>query len=260
MDILHALGVPVVRYIRILVDFNIFVYKTILSFKRNLKHGKHIILRVTSFQVLFTAVDAIPLVILLSVFLFSAIIMQVDMFVPQVGAGIFLGKIFTILVVRELAPLIISFILIARSGTAIAAELSSMVVNQEIYSLKVLGLDPLYFIVAPRVIGMTISLLCLSFIFTVVTIVGGMLLSNYYLYVPTAQYMDGVFSSITPLDIGINIFKSILFGFIISFICCFYGISTRYASTEIPQMTTKAVISSFFWCFIISAFITVLYY
>ncbi|HRZ86653.1 MAG TPA: ABC transporter permease [bacterium] len=260
MDIIEKIGAPFSHRLTSLFNFGYFVSETIASFFRNVRYGRRLLFRNAAFQVLFTAVDAVPIVTLLSIFIFSAIVKQVGTYVPQSGAGLFLGKMFVILIIRELAPIIISFVVIARSGTAIAAELSSMMVHEEISSLKVLGIDPLYFIVIPRVVGITVSILCLSMFFTVLTIVGGMLLANYYFAVPLHQFLEGVLDNMTPLDVLINILKSVLFGLTISGLCCYYGLSTKYSPTEIPQMTTKAVINSMICCFVFSAAITLVYY
>jgi len=260
MAFIDAIGAPLAHRMQSISRFTVFVNDTMKALFKNIRYGKRLFMRTTALQVVFTAVDALPITFLLSVFIFSAVVKQIDVFVPKIGAGFFIAQVFVILIVRELAPLIIAFVIIARSGTAIASEISSMMVHDEMNSLKVLGIDPLYLIVVPRVIGITVSMLCLSFFFTVTTILGGMLLANYYLLVPLGQYLDGIFSYVTPLDVSINIIKSLLFGLTIAFVCCYYGMSTRYSPTEIPQVTTKAVIDSLIWCFVISATITIMFY
>lgn len=260
MAFIDTIGAPLAHRVHSVVSFTIFIGDTVKAIFRNIRFGRRLFIRNTALQIVFTAVDAIPITFLLSVFIFSAVVKQIDVFVPKIGAGFFIAQVFVILIVRELAPLIVAFVIIARSGTAIASELSSMMVHDEINSFKVLGIDPLYLIVAPRIIGITASMLCLSFFFTVTTILGGMLLANYYLLVPLGQYLDGIFAYVTPLDVSINIIKSTIFGLTISFVCCYYGMSTRYSPTEIPQVTTKAVIDSLIWCFVISATITIMFY
>jgi phospholipid/cholesterol/gamma-HCH transport system permease protein len=260
MATIDNIGAPLAHRLQSIVYFTLFVGSTFKAFFKNIRYGNRLFIRATALQIIFTAVDALPITFLLSVFIFSAVVKQIDVFVPQIGAGFFIAQVFVILIVRELAPLIVAFVVIARSGTAIASEISSMMVHDEVNSLRVLGIDPLYLIVAPRIIGITVSLLCLSFFFTVTTILGGMLLVNYYLFVPIGQYLDGIFSYVTPLDVAINVIKSFIFGLTISFVCCYYGMSTRYSPTEIPQVTTKAVIDSLIWCFVISAVITIIFY
>jgi len=98
------------------------------------------------------------------------------------GAIEFIGKILNVVLIRELGPMITAFIVAARSGSAITAEISTMKVNEEVDALELLGIDPLKFIVFPRIIGVSISLIFLYIYFATIGIFGG-----FFIYYLTAE-------------------------------------------------------------------------
>ena len=152
---------------------------------------------------------------------------------------IYKALIFTL--VRDIGPIIVSFIVIARSGTAIATELGNMVVNREYDALRVMGVSPVSYLVVPRVFGVALSQLLLIIYFIVVGFFGGFLVSNIFLPLPFVDFIDSLARDITLADLMTMVFKVVVSGFFIGVISCYHGLSVRRTFTDVPQRTIKAV-------------------
>ena len=163
-----------------------------------------------------------------------------------VGQTDWIYKVLVSALVRDIGPFIVSFIIIARSGTAIATELGNMVVNQEYDALRVMGISPISYLVAPRVLGLVLSLLLIIIYFIVIGFFGGFLVSNVFLALPLIDFIDHLVNDLTQADLLIMIIKVVLSGFFIGVISCYYGISVRRTFTDVPQKAIKAVGTSIF--------------
>src|SRR5207253_1941163 len=167
-------------------------------------------------QILFTGVDALPVVGAIALMLGLIIIIQAGTTLPQVGAGAFLAKIIELTVVRELGPLLTAFIVIWRSGTAISTELGNMRVAKEITALEAMGISPIRFLVMPRLVGAVVAMVCLTVYFDMTAIVGGFLMAKLKLTIPLAVYIDEIGASLSFADLLITVIKSVLFGFAVA--------------------------------------------
>ncbi|MEW6066872.1 MAG: ABC transporter permease [Nitrospirota bacterium] len=212
--------------------------------------------RVLYKQIYFTGIEASSKIIIIGALIGIVIITQVT---NIVGANASLiGKILIWTVVRELGPLFAAIIIIARSCTATAAELGSMKVSREIENLKIMGINPIDYLIVPRIAGITISVFILTFYFQISSIAGGLALSTMFVDIPFLQQLENIFSILRPFEIGISLLKSIAFGMVISTVSCYHGLRVHSSITEIPQVTTMAVMQSLFLIFIFDVIITIL--
>jgi phospholipid/cholesterol/gamma-HCH transport system permease protein len=211
-------------------------------------------------QVLFTGVDALPVISLVSLAIGAIAIIQSLTLLPRFGGESLVGNILVTVIVRELGPLLTGFIVIGRSGTAITAEIGNMVVSHEIEALESMGVDPIRYIVIPRVLGVTISLVVLNVYFDLFAIIGGFLVSKMVLVTSFMTFLERLQESVLASDIIISLAKGCIFGIIVSFICTFQGFSVRASSTEVPQMTTKAVVNAITFLFLADGVVTFIYY
>src|SRR3989338_2354507 len=211
-------------------------------------------------QILFTGVEAMKVVTIIALLLGFVTIIQTVTQLPKVGGEALIGKMLVLVVVRELGPMLTAFIIIGRSGTAIAIEIGNMIVNHEIEAIEMMGINPLRFIVLPRLIGVTIAVACLSLYFTIVALFGGFLFSKFFTFYPFPVFLDHLGSAFGVWDLTVNIMKCTLFGVIVAAICCYRGFTVKFSSTEVPQVTTKAVVGSIYVCFLINAVITAFFY
>jgi phospholipid/cholesterol/gamma-HCH transport system permease protein len=172
-----------------------------------------------------------------------------------------LGSLMSQIVLRELAPLFTSIIVIGRSATAVATEIGNMKVNHEIEALETLGIDPIHYLAAPRIIGMTVSLIFLVLYFFFIALIGGYLFSNIFfnIQLPFDEYIGIVFEKMELRDIGISMLKSFFFGLFISAIACYKGLKIEKSITFVPVVATQTVVSSMTAVFFFYAYFTIIF-
>ncbi|MFQ5735269.1 MAG: MlaE family ABC transporter permease [Thermodesulfobacteriota bacterium] len=211
-------------------------------------------------QIYFTAYEAIPIVSWIALILGLIVVTQALSILPRLGGEGLIGEMLVWVVVRELGPVIASVIVIARSGTAIAAELGTMKISREIAALEVMGIDPMHYLVMPRVIGTAVSVFALTVYFEVISIGGGYLLAGFGKKVAFSVYMSSILGAMGFVEVGVSILKSILFGLITGTVCSYHGLMVQRSITQIPQEVTKAVIGSLGLVFVTDAAITILFF
>ena len=213
-------------------------------------------------QLLFTGVEALGFIFLIAVLVGLSVVVQLQMRLSEIGQSDLFGSILVIVIVRELAPLLVNFIIIGRSGTAIATELANMRVLGEISVLDAQGLDPFRYLVMPRALAMMISIFCLTLFFIAIALDSGFfsgLLMNVGGNLLRA-YGDTLARALHPGDAYNIIAKTFVPGLITAVICATEGLNVRGAITEVPQASTRAVVRSTTALFIICAIVSFLTY
>ncbi len=211
-------------------------------------------------QVLFTGVEAVPFVALLALLTALSLVVQGQVQLGGLGQSDLFGKLLVVVLVRELGPLLISMVVIARSGSAIAAEVANMRVAGEIQALEWSGIDPFRYLVVPRLGGVCISLVCLVLLFIAFSLAGGFVLS--LLLVPGAPDLDRftalLAQHLTPFDAVILLAKTVVPGLLITAIACKEGLGGPGIITEVPRATTRGVVRAITAVFVWDALITAL--
>ncbi len=224
------------------------------------KRGRSIIFRVLVMQVYFTGVQAIRVVGVVGIALGSVIIIQLFTQIPAGAVSGIAGKVMVLVVMRELGPLITAIIVLGRSGTAITTEIGNMIVNNELEALEMMGIDPLQFLIAPRVVGMVIALTFLFIYFVAISFLGGFLIANLVVSLPLDVFFESVFRGAAISDLSVGILKSIMFGAVIAAVAVYYGFQVRQSITEVPQVTTQSVVKSIFMIFVVNTILTIIFY
>lgn len=207
-------------------------------------------------QIFFTGLQAVSIIVSIAVILGTVIIAQV---VSLVGAnGSLAGKVLVWVVLRELAPLLTAMIVIARSGTAIATELGYMRINGEIDAIEMMGIPSARYLILPRVCGVTVAVVVLAVYFVLTAFAGGFAVASLVWHISYDQFSQGILASLGPNEIVVFFCKSVLFGLFVSAACCCYGLRVHKSSTEVPQMATRAVITSLFLIFFLDGLVTYL--
>ena len=160
------------------------------------------------------------------------------------GGTEMLGSLLVVTIVRELGPLVTALIVIARSGAAVASEIGNMRVNREIEALEVMGINPLSYIVFPRIVGGMISVLCLAYYFNLISLIGGFFVSSAIHDLPFSFYFESLANAFVAEDVILFFVKNGFSGLMIFSIACTQGLSVALSSHEVPQVTTKAVVHS----------------
>jgi phospholipid/cholesterol/gamma-HCH transport system permease protein len=218
------------------------------------------IFSVVASQVYFTGYQALPLISVLSIASGAAVVLQSSSQFNLLGGGSMVGQLMVMIVVRELGPLLTALIVIARSGTAVASEIGNMKANREIDALETMGIDPLSYIVFPRLIGGVISVVCLSMYFVYFAILSGYVFSKILLNMPLSFYANAISQAITVADVYLLMLKIFFSGSIIFMICCYQGLLVKRGPHEVPQVTTKAVMNCIIYVVGFNLFVTVMSY
>lgn len=218
------------------------------------------ILKVVLNQIYFTGWQALPIISILALPAGGMVILQSALQLTLFGNQDMVGQLLIVLIVRELSPIITALVVIARSGTAIASELGNMRVNREIEALESMGINPLSYIVFPRIAGGLVSVLCLAFAFNVVALMGGYFVTRLIHDFNLDFYLSILSKSFTELDLILFLIKNVYCGIIVFAISCYQGLSVKHGSFEVPQVTTKAVLNSIFFVVGFFLFLTILVY
>ncbi len=216
--------------------------------------------RVLTMQILFTGVEALSVVAVLSVALGAVIIVQGLSLLPQFGQGRLIYSILITVITRELGPILTAFIIAARSGTAIATELGNMVTSHEIEAYVATGIDPISYLVVPRFLGVTISMVVLNLYFNIFGLLGSYVVTQLVRSIGFIEYFSSLLGAITVVDVVSSLIKSVVFGAIVSTVATYYGFKVERSYTEVPQMAIKSVGQGFTLLIIANALLTLVYY
>lgn len=213
-------------------------------------------------QILFTGYEATRFIAMVAFMVGISVVVQMQVWLARVGQTGLLGPVLVMVVIRELGPLLVNFIVIGRSGAAIATELGNMKSTGEVDVLDAQGLDPFIYLVVPRVIGVAVSVFCLTIIFIIFSFLSGYL-SGLLLGANPGQFVlfvESVFRALSPADVVNLLVKTFVPGALTGAICCMEGLSAGYSMTEVPQVTTRSVVRSVGALFVVSAVMSVLTY
>ncbi len=241
---------------------NIFVmiYLSIRAAIYDQAQGWRTVISVVSAQIYFTGWQAVPIVSILALASGGIVILQSTTQLSLVGGSSMLGHLLVAITVRELSPLLTALIVIARSGTAVASEIGMMRLNKEIEALEVMGINPLSFIVFPRLMGGIISVVCLGFYFNIVALLGGYLVTRIIQDMPFHYYVEALSNAIMFEDFALFLIKNTFSGAIIFVISSYQGMLVKLGPHEVPQVTTKAVMNSIIYVVSFNLIVTLLSY
>ncbi len=206
-----------------------------------------------------TGITALPIVALIA-FLISVIIAYMSARqLSGLGADIYVVDLVTIGVLRELGVLLTAIIVAGRSGSAFAAELGSMKLNQEVDALITTGVDPFEVLVLPRVVGLTIALPLLTVVSDIVGLAGGAFLCRFLLDMPFSQYFGRVNDAIGDTTFWVGLVKAPVFALLIAAAGCYRGLQVRDSARELGRLVTVAVVESIFFVILADALFAVLF-
>ena len=207
-----------------------------------------------------TGITAIPIVSLIA-FLITVIIAYIAAQQARAyGAEIFVVDIVTVGVLRELGVLLTAIIVAGRSGSAFAAEIGAMKLNEEVDALHAIGVDIHEVLIVPRVVGLVIALPLLTVIADGIGLTGGALLCHWLLDMPLPLYLDRVQDAIAPTTFWVGIIKAPFFGLLIALSGTYRGLQVRDSSRELGRLTTVAVVQSIFLVIFANAIFAIVFW
>ena len=208
-----------------------------------------------------TGVDALPIVGLISFLLGLIMAFMSSAQLQQFGANIYVASLVSLAMTRELGPIMTAIIVAGRSGSAFAAEIGTMKINEEVDALFTMGMDPTRFLVVPKIIASVVMVPLLTLFSDVFAIAGGVIVGVAMLDLTVNSYMAQTIKTLSLFDVFWGFLKSGVFAFLIAWIGCLRGFQVRGGAAAVGRATTSAVVSSIFLIILTdSAFAVILRY
>lgn len=186
-------------------------------------------------------IDSLFLCIVTGIFGGAVLALQAYHGFSKLGGTSMIGPVVATTMIRELGPILTGIMVAGRAGSAIAAELASMQVNEQIDALKTLAIDPLKYLVAPRLIAALAMLPLLGFFTMLAGIVGGFCMVEFQLHLNGARYLAALQETTTLYEILVGLFKTAVFGMLIAVIATFQGLHVQGGTQEVARATTNTV-------------------
>lgn len=206
-----------------------------------------------------TGITAIPIVSLIA-FLISVIVAYLGaQQLSKFGASIFVVDLVTISVLREMGVLLTAIIVAGRSGSAFAAEIGVMRLNEETDALRAMGMNPVEVLVVPRILALVIALPLLTIIADGMGLAGGGLLSLLSLHIPLPQFTSRMRESLAPTTFWAGLIKAPVFAVLIGMVGAYRGMQVRESARELGRLTTVAVVQSIFMVILADALFAILF-
>lgn len=205
-------------------------------------------------------VQLLPIAAFLGAALGFLIIGQTVSLLTKFGAQGLIGTVMVTVVVRELGPLVAALLVLGRVGTAIVVELGTARALGEVEALEALGIDPVHYLVVPRLIAMMVAVLALTVYLILVAFAAGYLFA-FLQDVPLqpADYFGQIAGALHWQDFVLLSLKTATFGFVIAVVVCFEGLARPLRLEDVPQATTRAVVRSLTACLLADALFIVIY-
>jgi len=207
-------------------------------------------------QMVLVGVRALPMASLVAGSIGLTLAMQSAGQLRQMGATMFIPDLVAVSLLRELGPLLIAVIVIGRSGSAVTAEIGTMKVGEEIEALEVMAINPVRFLVVPRVLAMLVMLPVLTIFGNFVGIAGGWLICTTTMDFTTAGFIFRAVDRATPWDLYSGLIKSVVFAWIIITIACQRGLEVEGGAEGVGVATTESVVWSILMVIVANALLT----
>jgi phospholipid/cholesterol/gamma-HCH transport system permease protein len=200
----------------------------------------------------------LPIVAILSFFIGSVLALQAGYSMQNFGAKQFIGTLVGLSMARELGPVMVAILLAGRVGSAIAAELASMKVYQEVDALETMNIPPARILVLPRLAAVLFMMPVLTIIANLVGWFGGAIVAKYvsFIGIDPPAYFSAMRRFMEFKDVMNGLIKAEVFGFVVVLVCCNIGLNTRGGPREIGAAVTRAVVTSLILILVLDYFVT----
>jgi len=195
-------------------------------------------------QIRIIGADSLFLIILIGGFTGMVLGLQGYNTLRRFGSEGALGAVVALVLVRELGPVLAALMIAARAGSAMAAELGSMQSTEQIDALTVMAINPVQYLVSPRVLAGVVSFPLLTSIFDVIGIWGGYMIGVGLMGAPSGAYFNRIAATMSGHDIATGLYKALVFGVIVMWVCCYKGYHAERMATGVSRATTEAVVLS----------------
>lgn len=207
-----------------------------------------------------TGIRTLPVISMVGLFSGMILGLQVGLALRRFNQEIYLGAAVMLSLIREMGPFVTGICLSACVGSALAAELGTMTVNDEVAALEIMSVSPVRYLVAPRLGALVVMAPILAFYACVLGVMGGGLVGYTQLNVPFPQYMSSAMSMAETKDLFVGLLKATVFGIVICTVSCHEGFATRLGAVGVGKATQRSVIVSFLLILMSGYMITRLFY
>ena len=214
----------------------------------------------TFYQMVFIGIRSIAIVFFVTIFTGMVFAMQIAYQLEKMGALIYVATIVAISLCRELSPVLTALVVAGRAGSAIAAELGTMKVTEQIEALDTMAINPVRFLAATRFLALFFMLPCLTIIGNLSGMFGSFLIGTKSLNINPYLYMYTTFRYLALKDIYTGVAKSFVFGIIIALVSCYEGLNTKGGAEGVGKATTRSVVISFIFIILADCVLTAIFY
>ncbi len=211
-------------------------------------------------ETLRIGVEALPIIGLVALLIGVVVALQSAYQLRQFGADIYVADLIAISMTREMGPLMTAILVAGRSGASIAAEIGVMKVGEEIDALRAMGLQPVRYVLVPKLVAMTVSLPALSVYAVAIGIAGGFAVAWAYLDIGATAFWNEMLRSLFLKDVLTGLSKTVVFGWIIVFVAGWQGFRAQGGAQAVGRVTTASVVASLFWVIVADAAFSVIFY
>ena len=259
-NLTHYVGRKLFRFLLTIQGLGAFALITLGVVLTKTRVARHVVWPATFREISRAGLRLLPMFLFMSAALGLLVIGQSVSWLTRVGAINYLGTIMVLVVVRELGPLLTALLVLARIGTANVVELGTARATGEVEALEALGIDPVHYLVVPRVIGLAFGIFSLT-----VYLILGALISGYLwaflqdVPLRPSDYFHQLAGSLSGLDFALLALKTIGFGFIIAVVTCYHGLAQPLRVEEVSLATVRAVAQSIIACVLLDALFIIIY-
>lgn len=237
--IIERIGAYVIDTVMTVGDFVLFLASA-LFYSVTPPYKPRLLIR----QLRIIGADSFFLIALIGLFTGMVLGLQGYNTLARFGSSGALGTVVALVLVRELGPVLAALMVAARAGSAMAAELGSMQATEQIDALSVMAINPVQYLVSPRVLAGVISFPLLTSIFDVIGIMGGWAIGVLLMGAPNGPFFNGIAQNMGAHDIATGLYKALVFGLVVMWVCCYKGYHAQRMATGVSRATTEAVVLS----------------
>ena len=202
------------------------------------------------------AVESLSIVGIASLFIGMVLALQTAYTLAQFGGAVFVGRVVSLSLIRELSPVLMSLMVGGRVGAGMTAEIGTMKVTEQIDALRAMATSPVRKLVVPKVIATTFALPILTIVANLIGVLGGMIVAVTEIHVTAAFYLRSAVAPLLYDDLFSGVGKTFFFGFTLAIIACFNGLRTTGGADGVGRATTATVVTTSITIMIMDFFLT----
>lgn len=207
-------------------------------------------------QMFQIGVNSSLVIALIGLFTGAVLAVQAEYTLAKFGATAFTGSAIALSLIRELGPVLTALMVIGRAGSAITAEIGIMRITEQIDALRSMAVDPMQYLMAPRIVSGIIAMPMLMALFVVIGIFGGYLIAVGLLGLSSGTFISEMVSAVTTFDVTSGFVKAIAFGIIFGWVSCYKGYTCGYGAVGVNKATTQSVVTASVAVLVVDYFLT----